>query len=89
MLSSLRKRVLNLERQSSAGNATLRFADGTTRAIVIRDPLGLVLARFRRIHARDEGLSCPESPFDAQIELLDRAESIESVEPLLTLKIGE
>jgi|SRR5579875_1576978 len=82
----LKRRLNKLERGSGGGDAVLRFSDGTTIAMTVRDPLGLVLASFRRAHARDTGHEVTESPYSRALDLLQKVECVDCpAEPLIKL----
>jgi len=70
-------RLTILESKSIATDAWLHFADGSTRAIRIQDPLKLLLDAFRREHARASGEDDPEIQYAQQLDLLGGAESVE------------
>jgi hypothetical protein len=91
---SLENRVTNLERKSGSQDGLLRFADGSSRAVRIRNPLAVLCACIARISWRigpPEGVDCIEgaqmsvSRYDDEINLLGGAESIETGDSLLQL----
>jgi hypothetical protein len=85
-LRDLEHRLKRLERGSGGSDAVLRFSDGKSIAVNVRDPLGLVLASFRREHARDMGKDIPESRYSRTMNLLSRAVSVScDPEPLIGL----
>jgi len=85
MSSNLENRVLRLERKSSARNVLLTFADGSSRAIRVRDPLSLVLASWTRRHCEITGAADPASRYDAALALFDHAERVEGDQPIFDL----
>jgi len=85
--TDLRKRLERLK--GSAGNdAELTFTDGQTVGIQCRDALGLTLAGMRRQYAIDSGEEIPVSRFDSKLNLLARAETVTTDDPLLQLAAG-
>ena len=84
-IADLRHRVSKLER-GSINDTLLRFADGSTLAVRVGDPLALTLAAMRRQHARDMGCEIPETRHRRTLDLLQRAESVDcGSEPLIGL----
>ena len=82
------RRLLKLEKKGGAADGVLSFGNGSSRAIRVRDGLGLAVASFRRRHAELEGLPRPESPFNGLLELMGNAENIETRHPLLMVTFG-
>lgn len=84
--NSLKTRLLALERKSSAQDIVLIFGDGSTRGVRVRDPLGLVVASFSRIHARATGEPWPTSANDAVLDLMAAAIDVaDGSDPFLSL----
>lgn len=77
------KRLGRLEKTRSHKDALLSFSDGSTRALRVRDVLGLTLASFDRVNARNRGTNFPESKFDSILDLLAKSEALESEHNLL------
>ena len=84
-IREISRRVAGLEKTSRATEGVLSFADGSTRAIHVRDVLDLTLAAFRREHARLEALPPEPGRYDATLDLLGNAKSVESTEPLVRM----
>lgn len=85
-LGDLQRRLNKLERGSSSNDALLRFDDGKTVAVNIRDPLALVCAAMRREHARDMGYEIPETRHSRTLNLFERAASVTcGSEPMIEL----
>jgi hypothetical protein len=83
-----KRRLGKLETGAKPADAVLRFADASTRAVSVRYPLELFLAACRRLASALEAqhepaasaLSVvrPLSPYDELIDLLGRAEDIQT-----------
>jgi hypothetical protein len=94
--NNLRNRTEALEKKSGARDTVLHFADGSTRAIRMRDPLAVLLAIWNRVHwqigpsegAPSEG-PMPTSQYDGTIDLLARADGMEGNDSFLELLQGE
>lgn len=83
-LRDLETRVSRLERGSGGSDALLKFGDGKTVAVNIRDPLSLTLAAMRREHSRDMGREIPETRHSRTLNLFERAASVScDAEPLI------
>ena len=82
---NMKRRLRKLQDKSGARDAVLMFRDGSVRAIRPRDPLGLVLASFRRRHSEIEGGPMPESRYDEHLNLLGKCTSVDSEAPLIDL----
>lgn len=91
----LETRLRAVEEDRSTSDALLRFDDGSTRAVRVKDPLSLLLDAMRE---RSRQLGPPEGSEDdprpenppltrhaEAIKLIGRAERIESDDPLLNL----
>lgn len=85
---SLTNRLTSLESKNQSSGAMLKFADGSSRGIVLVDPLGVLLIAMRersRQIGPPEGAesdprpaNVPASRHDAAIALIGAAESVES-----------
>ncbi|HUZ47312.1 MAG TPA: hypothetical protein VMW54_11810 [Terriglobia bacterium] len=76
---------MKIEQKSVARDVVLRFDDGSTRAVRVRDPLSVVLASWSRRHSETTGKPAPESKYDAALDLFDAAETVESDQPIFDL----
>lgn len=72
-ISTLATRVLRLEQNSGSGCIALRFGDGSTRSVRVRDVLGLLLAAWRRRSATLGGLAIEPN---ITLDLIGSAEGI-------------
>jgi hypothetical protein len=75
--------LVRLEAKSTARDAVLHFADGSTRAIRLSDPLQLLLDGWRWEHDRLSGKPEPESRHADMLRLLGGGTSIESEDNLI------
>ena len=93
---TLKNRIANLEKKSSSCDAVLVFGDGSTRAVRIRDPLGILVAGMHRAawhgppvppsDAPAPGLSPPDSdrgprPVSPHDEILDLMANAREIQP--------
>jgi hypothetical protein len=93
-LDGIKTRLVNLEKKRSTSDALLTFADGSTRSLFVKDPLGCCCAAFNRIHwktkahhgmpPRTKG-PFPVSPHDNVLDLMSNAVEIESNDVFLEL----
>ena len=84
MKTDFERRLSRLERGGKVNEAELLFPDGSVRALPVRDPLGLCLASFRRVHAQISGEPEPQSEFAHQLDLLGRCSAVRcEAEPLV------
>jgi hypothetical protein len=81
-IERLKARLGRLEERIGGSNVVLRFPNGSSRAMRLRDPLGCLLAAFRARSARIEGEACEENE---TLALIGLAESIEPNDALLLL----
>ena len=88
MFEHLSKRLDKLEHGAGENAATLQLPDGSTAGIQCRDVLGLTLAAMRRQYAQDAGETAPVSKFDGKLNLLARAEQVETDDPLMQIAGG-
>jgi hypothetical protein len=84
-IRDLTNRILQLEKRTGTGTFILRFPDGSSRALSIRDPLALLLACFRRQHAKLAGRPCPTSIYDNTLALMANAERIDKNDVFIEL----
>lgn len=83
---SLQRRIRCLESNSPAANAILHFEDGSTRAIRVRDPLGLYCDCVNLTGWKATPSATGPEPvgeYDAVMRLFAAAASIESKEVFL------
>jgi hypothetical protein len=84
--NGLNARLAALEHRTGTQEVELRFADGSTRAVRVADPLGSLLAAFRRTHARSTGAPAPVSTHDELLDLAAAATGVtDDSDPLLAL----
>jgi hypothetical protein len=81
----LRNRLSSLEVKRGVQDAQLRFADGSTRVVHIRDPLGCLCDVWRKKSAQIRGKPETESPHDKTIALFSRAERVDADDSFLQL----
>jgi hypothetical protein len=85
---NLKRRLDALERKSQVSDAVLTFADGSTRSVRLKDPLGIFCAACdlqswkagppEGLEADAERRPRPVSPFDFALDLFSRAVKVES-----------
>ena len=76
---TIRRRVQALELKRGVADATLHFADGSSRAVQLRDALGALCQCWTMMHAKLVGEPAPPaSPYDEAVALFGAAESIEA-----------
>ncbi len=80
-----KNRLASLEVRRGLQDAKLTFADGSTRSITVRDPLGCLLDTWRRVHARLAGRPMSESRHDKTIALFGRAVRVDADDHFLQL----
>jgi hypothetical protein len=94
--SSIEKRVARLEGRAGVCDAVLHFADGSTRAVTVRNALALFCAACARAsyylgppekspRSKDFDFPAPRpaSPYDNLIDLFGTAERVESTDNFL------
>jgi hypothetical protein len=101
IFKNFQRRLASLEDSSSYADAVLTFPDGSTRAVTFREPLGVFCAAASRCAHFGPGICegneqipqqtesqkgpRPTSQYDAAIDLLGRAVSIDSEDHFLHL----
>ena len=83
--SALKNRLLALEKKSGAQDVLLHFADGSTRAVRLRDPVAALIASWRRQWARCVGQPQPVNENDAVLDLIASADSVLGSDPFMLL----
>jgi len=91
--NGMKRRLERMERKNPKADALLTFPDGSTRAVVVGDPLGVLIRAMERVghscgpaegHEDNEELlkylnsPLPRNKFDDAVELIGRATSIEA-----------